>query len=164
MRDQWVVAVDVDKTLAPYNGMLGLRPLPPFPGAKEFLTNLKALGCYIIIHTCRVNFAISDELEEEMLIELENWLSDHKLPWDEIWRREGKPNADFFVDDKAVGCNRQENYLAYTIAELAIEARISKAGSKADVDSDIMIYQFSNDPPGYRQHKHFEQEKGGILQ
>ena len=68
------------------------RPLHPYPGALETLTELAAAGHEIIILTTKPHFAIDDTYE---------WLDEHGVPAREIHILEDKSTieCDVYVDD-----------------------------------------------------------------
>ena len=75
----------------------------PLPGAVETLKRLRDQGHYIIILTAR-NMATYDNNLGKVIANqapiVIDWLKRHEVPYDELLF--GKPNADFFIDDKAV--------------------------------------------------------------
>jgi len=92
------ICIDLDNTLCigkPYEDAI------PVPGAKEFLTALRAAGCTVIIYTARGMGSCSShegkalrKIGKLTLEQLEAWDFDY----DEIYF--GKPSADFYLDDK----------------------------------------------------------------
>ena len=103
------VAVDLDDTILDFDWETWLdNPFsyygPPQEGAKKALQKLRKLGFRIIIHSCRLTpgkFRHNMSLLE-VLIELSNWLVKHKIPFDELWAKKGKPMADFYVDNHGI--------------------------------------------------------------
>lgn len=99
--EQKTICVDFDGVIADYsNGFQGTDVFGELiPGAKRTLDILKADGWKIIIFTCR-----------EDSIALRNYLFEHQIPYDLINvdkgqipnGNPGKPNADVYLDDKAV--------------------------------------------------------------
>ena len=77
------IAVDFDHTLVDVDKAL--------PGARDAMETLKAMGYYIIIHSCN---------DEEWIRKTLNTL---EIPWDEIWTSLGKPIADAYIDDRGIG-------------------------------------------------------------
>ena len=104
------VAVDIDGTICePIEWERwqkdGLNYFPPVQaGAKEAIEELRKLGLFIIIHSCRTtplvnNFAYS---EGQMIALVAGMLHKEKIPYDLIWSEVGKPIADLYIDDKGV--------------------------------------------------------------
>lgn len=97
------IAVDFDNTLFvneyPEVGLL-------VPGASKFMKKLKDAGHLLLIWTCRTNTGLHDK--ENVTKDLEMIaakLTEHDIPFDEIVSGEpGKLMADFYIDDRAVGC------------------------------------------------------------
>lgn len=74
-------------------------------GAVEVLSMLHDLGYRIIIHTCRVTEAFYSQYgyNKAQAVELvSNILKKLGVPFDEIWAKEGKPVADYYIDDRAI--------------------------------------------------------------
>jgi capsule biosynthesis phosphatase len=73
------------------------------PGAPEAIQKLRADGHYVILQTARhMQTCDSNEglvLRRVGLVTLQ-WLEDHQIEYDEIYF--GKPNADVYLDDRAV--------------------------------------------------------------
>lgn len=92
-----VIAVDLDGTLC-------VNKFPevgkPLPGVVERMRRLKQLGCYIIIHTARINPLYNDTFGEQVG-KIHCALAEYGIPYDEIWMEEGKPLACHMIDDKA---------------------------------------------------------------
>lgn len=114
------VCVDVDRTLMP--DMPDEVPfgsyIDPFPGAKEFLKKLQE-QYRVVIYTMRTGrqFQLehgNDKTVSVLVLELAEWLDQHGLPYDDIWCGQGKPHAEFYVDDRAVQCRPGENDNAFT--------------------------------------------------
>lgn len=63
---------------------------PPVPGTQAALRRLKQQGYKILIHSCNRPKVIRD------------FMTYYELPYDSIWEEQGKPVADFYVDDKAI--------------------------------------------------------------
>ena len=61
----------------------------PVEGAQQAMMTLKRRGDTLIIHTARERFK-----------PVEDWLWHFAIPYDQITNI--KPNADFFIDDKAL--------------------------------------------------------------
>lgn len=86
-----IVAVDFDGVIHDQaNPKPGRRMGLPLPGAKDALTRLKQDGHTVIIHSCCRAGVIAD------------WMAYYEIPYSSIWQGNGKPQADYYVDDKAV--------------------------------------------------------------
>lgn len=75
----------------------------PKPGAVSYLKELREKGHYIIILTAR-NMATHNNnlgkiIAKQGPIVIE-WLKKYDIPYDELLF--GKPNADYFIDDKGI--------------------------------------------------------------
>jgi hypothetical protein len=103
------IALDVDGTLAFYNGWKGLDHFgDPIPGAVEFT---KQLAKYydIVIFTCRCTpdlHRLSANLLEN---KVKAWLDEHGFVYHHIYSSPGKPYADVYIDDRAVSCRPQDH-------------------------------------------------------
>ena len=69
----------------------------PTPGAKVALEMLKSAGYQVIIHSCNRPQIIAD------------FMKYYGLYYTSIWQGQGKPIADFYVDDKGVPFNGDWN-------------------------------------------------------
>jgi len=130
-RKQYTVAVDVDGVLAEYTTWQGWRHIgEPIDGATYFMQWLREQGMYIIIHTTRMAPYINPTAtQDEVKQLLADWLNKNDMPFDEIWTGEGKPYAEFYVDDRAVVCRPQYSDRpedAFSAAIVVIKMRIAK--------------------------------------
>jgi hypothetical protein len=93
-----IISVDFDNTLVSYdkNGKSF-----PVQGASEAMKTLKALGCHIVIHTCRVGIAMENGNLKDELQFIQSLLKAYEIPFDEI-HLQAKPIADFYIDDRAI--------------------------------------------------------------
>lgn len=100
------VCVDLDGVLAQYDGWKGVEHIgDPIPGAREFLSALKALPAKVVIHTTRTNTMSNQGVPgTKLLFLVEEWLKKHDMPHDTVATAEGKPLAVAYVDDRAVVC------------------------------------------------------------
>ena len=90
-----IIGIDFDLTIAgpkspPYQ--VG----PPLPGAKESLEAFKKANHYIMIHSCR-----SSDGPRAIKV-MTDYLNFFNIPYDSAWDGIGKPDCDFFIDDKAI--------------------------------------------------------------
>lgn len=76
------MAVDLDGTLV--NGTTLV------PGAKDALQTLHNRGHRIVIHSC-------NNPEWVRLV-----LNNNDIPYDSVWDQEGKPVADYYIDDRGI--------------------------------------------------------------
>jgi len=81
----------------------------PMPWAIQGMTRLKQRGHTIIIHTVRGNHPKH----------VADWLDFFKIPYDQV--TDVKPNADCFIDDKAVTFRGWDKLIADTYEMLGIE-------------------------------------------
>jgi len=95
------VCVDLDATLAFYNGWKGVDHIGHLlPGAKEFMDELHKYS-EIIIFTCRCHQDIHVGDLDQSKEAIKKWLDENEIPYDEIYSGQGKPIADLYIDDKA---------------------------------------------------------------
>ena len=83
-----VVAVD-------YHGTIKVNDQPN----KEVVDKLKEMranGYHIIVYTSGIT------RNPGIIGGITNWLNDRQIPFDEVWQRQGKPDADIYIDDKAI--------------------------------------------------------------
>lgn len=89
-----IFAIDFDRTIMnPYDVLPGYKMGRPYKGAKEYITRLFEEGHEIVIHTRR------GESEQSAKV-VENWMEYFEIPFTYITNM--KPDADYFIDDKAV--------------------------------------------------------------
>lgn len=98
------IAIDLDGTICPIkHGEASYAELVPLPGARERIAELKLAGHYIIIITARNMKTCESNVGRVMKnvgrLTLE-WLDIHGIQYDEIFF--GKPNAEVYIDDRAV--------------------------------------------------------------
>lgn len=93
-----IIAVDFDGTMT-VSEMFGRRPLALRPGAKRALLALHAAGHRLILHSARWG----DLGTEADRIQCEAFLRAERL-WSlfHVWKSEGKPYADVYLDDRAI--------------------------------------------------------------
>ncbi len=98
------IAVDFDGVIHAYskgwNG--GAIYDPPVPGTREALQALKDKGWKIYIFSTRTNKMFRKKDEEDQEVAMKRWLAEHQIPFDKIWTF-GKPMADVYLDDRAIG-------------------------------------------------------------
>jgi len=104
---QRTIAVDLDGTLAEYDGWKGHEFIgAPIEKIVNRVKKEKEAGAKIIIHTARIREEALDEPESHISVEdkvkiVQAWLDENEVPYDEIWQSIGKPMADVYLDDKA---------------------------------------------------------------
>ncbi len=95
---------DIDGTIAELrNKGEFYSEVKPKEGAVETLKKLNEEGHYIILYTARNMETFSGNLGKINAVQgpiLYEWLEKYEIPYDEIYF--GKPNADVYIDDKAV--------------------------------------------------------------
>tara|TARA_Y100000310_G_C20699497_1_gene828392 strand:+ start:5998 stop:6336 length:339 start_codon:yes stop_codon:yes gene_type:complete len=95
------VCVDMDGTICddeyPFFGCVR-------DGVREALTKLKAAGHYITIHSCRTGEELKPNIFDrvEQIEQMEEFLKDNHIPFDEIYEGFGKPIADYYIDDRGI--------------------------------------------------------------
>lgn len=104
-----IIAIDLDGTLARYDGWKGLDHIgDPLPGAVQMVNALveeepnAAWQDEVIVFTTRMNTKINpgtiDKLGEHISNWLEHWGFSDKV---RVYAGPGKPLADMYVDDRA---------------------------------------------------------------
>lgn len=89
-----VLAVDFDGVIHdPTHRDPGKKMGKPVPGAKQALCLFREQGHEIIVHTIRATIPAKSK-------HVEDWLDYFDIPWDQVTAV--KPDADFFIDDKAL--------------------------------------------------------------
>ena len=105
------ICVDLDGTIA-QNKKTGqeYQNVLPMDGASETLHNLKQKGFYIIIHTARNMGTHNNNLGKVIAAQaslVTQWLEKYGIPYDELIF--GKPNVDYFIDDKGFSFKNWEH-------------------------------------------------------
>jgi hypothetical protein len=126
------VAVDLDATLALYDGWKGVEHIgEPVEGASWFLREIIKMDADPVIHTTRVNPATSGlalerptgESADQLAARVQEWLDDNCMPHFGLWTGIGKPLAAAYVGDRKVVCRPQEHHAprdAYALALIEI--------------------------------------------
>lgn len=95
------IAVDFDGTLCQFQHFGDGRIVnPPNQDAVEIMNDLHETGYEIVIFTVRLHPKWGAEENREQRAELERWLKEYGVPYDEITNR--KPEAVAYVDDRAI--------------------------------------------------------------
>lgn len=98
------IVIDLDGTICPIKEKDGsYKDLIPLEGAVERIKELKEAGYYIIISTAR-NMATQESNLGKVIKNVGkvtlDWLDKYEIPYDEIYF--GKPNAQVYIDDRAI--------------------------------------------------------------
>ena len=107
-KTQKIIAVDLDGTIAEYDGWKGVGNIGvPISKVERVLRELKRRGWYILVFTCRLNGKNTKlgrvDIIEENKQHIENWFKAYGVPYDEITLNvEGKPFAHVYLDDRAI--------------------------------------------------------------
>lgn len=123
------VAIDLDGVIFQYKEWEDVDDFgAPILGARTFLNDLREMGCYIIIHTSRINKrftgpCFSSHKIMDLLCIVRRELVKHDLPFDMFWTAKGKPLADFYIDDRAIRCNPEDDISQYSQAIGIIERK-----------------------------------------
>ena len=70
-------------------------------GAIKAIQALDKAGFKIVINTVRSNRQVNPDCDK-LIQDMEDWLKENKVPYDEVWRGEGKPFCHIFLDDSAI--------------------------------------------------------------
>lgn len=117
MRDR--VAVDFDGMLAEHAGWRGHEHKGRvFDGAREFCAALQAENIEVMIFTSRLceEFTTTEIKRKAEKRRLEEFLDEHKIPYDSVWLGIGKPACLAYVDDRGVHCDPARDPSAYARA------------------------------------------------
>ena len=98
-------AVDFDNTIIKW-GNFPPEVIGPEPHVKKYLQEIKDMGFYISIHTCRTSCEFHKHLidRQEEVRKIEEYMKKYELPYDEILVVD-KPIAQFYIDDSAIRYN-----------------------------------------------------------
>lgn len=102
------VAVDLDGTLAQYDGWKGVDHIgDPIPGAVDFTKRLAEFAD-VLIYTCRCSQEVCrGEALHFLQRRVEDWLNKHGFAYHHVYTGQGKPVAAAYIDDRAIYCNPQ---------------------------------------------------------
>jgi len=97
-----VLAIDLDNTLAEDAEFPKIGK--PRKGAKKAMQRLREAGFKLAIYTCRLNGSRKSEDDyADQKRRIEKWLERWRIPFDElIESSEGKPFAEFYIDDRSI--------------------------------------------------------------
>lgn len=98
------IVIDLDGTICPIKEKnASYQDLVPLEGAVERIKQLRSMGHYIIISTAR-NMATQESNIGKVVKNIGkvtlDWLEKYDIPYDEIYF--GKPNAQVYIDDRAL--------------------------------------------------------------
>lgn len=117
------IVIDLDGTICPIKQPNETyADLKPMPDAAERIRQLRAEGHYIIIQTarhmktCEGNVGLAIKKIGKLTLE---WLDKHGIEYDEIYF--GKPNADVYIDDRALRFESWEKIDSSTLQKIAKE-------------------------------------------
>lgn len=117
------IVIDLDGTICPVKNSTQLyEDLEPLPGAIEKIKQFRRSGHYVIIFTAR-NMATQQSNLGRVIknigkITLE-WLEKYEIEYDEIYF--GKPNAEVYIDDRALRFNNWQDISEDLIDNIAKE-------------------------------------------
>ena len=113
---KFVIAVDLDGTLAKYNEWNGINVIgEPNKECVKLLNQLEKEGWYIIINTCRLNGSWENIDYDSAFNTLSKWLRNHSIPYDKIATKlDGKVVADIYLDDRAVNFSKNVDHDFYS--------------------------------------------------
>jgi len=133
MERKMTVAVDIDGTLAPYNGWGGYDHFgDPYPGSIEFLRAVSKFA-RVLIYTCRCGQERNENIDPEVLANhVKKWLDDNNLYYDDIWIGRGKPLAAAYVDDRAISCRPADNKNIFSRIIPVLESLCRQANASRD--------------------------------
>jgi len=102
------VCVDFDGTITVANKYPAIGP-PNHLFIKK-LKDIKSRGYKIIISSCRWSLACQPKGKaSSQKKEVEEWLKEHKVPYDELWA-ESKPYAIAYIDDRALNVKDMDSF------------------------------------------------------
>ena len=117
------IAVDLDGVICPVkNPAESYAELEPLPGAAEMLRQLRKAGHEVIIltarhmKTCEGNAGLVLQRVGKITLD---WLDRHGIEYDEI--HFGKPNAEVYIDDRAIRFDSWEKISLPLLKEMARE-------------------------------------------
>ena len=121
------VAIDFDGVIVTHDGWIGHGQFGTvIPGVREFCVEVQKRGYEIVIFTSRLceQFTPKSTLSFRKN-EIEIFLNDQSIPFDEVWLGIGKPAAVAYVDDRGVFCDPQHDQFAFEDALVSID-KLSK--------------------------------------
>jgi len=118
------ICIDLDGPICPIKlEDESYATLEPIAGASERIRELRASGHYIIILTSR-NMATCESNIGKVMKNIGkvtlDWLTKYEIEYDEIYF--GKPNAEVYIDDRAIRYDKWKELTSETL-ELAARTR-----------------------------------------
>lgn len=96
------VAIDLDGTLARYDGWKGIEHIgEPLLGARKLCQAIRDAGYRICVFTTRFNTEGTRDITRAKQVVVD-WLTLHQIPYDDLWDQVGKPMAVAYIDDRAL--------------------------------------------------------------
>ena len=117
------IVIDLDGTICRIKSPeQSYAEVAPIPGAKERLREMRKKGHYIVIQSAR-NMATCDSNVGKVMknigkVTLE-WLEKNGMEYDEIYF--GKPNAELYIDDRAIRFTTWEELDEDTLKQKALK-------------------------------------------
>ena len=117
------VAVDFDGVIVTHDGWIGHGQFGTvIPGVREFCVKVRKRGYEIVIFTSRLCEQFTPKARLSLgKKEIEDFLRDQNIPFDEVWLGIGKPAAVAYVDDRGVFCDPQHDLFAFGDALASID-------------------------------------------
>lgn len=116
------IAIDFDGVLHAYSKGWSDGSIydGPVPGSAEAMKRLKEQGHTLYIFSTRTNpvFKKKDDAQDQKKM-MEEWLQQHDIPFDKVWTF-GKPMADLFIDDRAIGFRGNWNSTLEEVASFKV--------------------------------------------
>lgn len=128
------IVIDLDGTICPVRrGSQKYSELQPYPGAVERIRRWRAEGHYVIISTARNMQTCQGNVGRVMRnvgkVTLD-WLAEHGIEYDEIYF--GKPNADIYIDDRAMRFEAWETFSDAAMHDLAAQSETFVPAPRGD--------------------------------
>jgi hypothetical protein len=106
---QKIVAIDLDGTLARYDGWIGPEHIgEPIQAGRAICVALHGRGIKVIVYTCRTNATMNDKYNIntfKVRDTIREWLDKNGLGFVELSIDYGKPFAHVYLDDRGVRFN-----------------------------------------------------------
>lgn len=130
------IAIDLDGCLARYTGWKGISHIgEPLPGARDACWDLYSSGHQLFVYSCRTSQHCHEELSSPTtnpdghspagltrlaINAVRSWLAHNGFPPLTVYAGHGKPEADLYLDDRALTVAPQQNPAAWSTALAAI--------------------------------------------
>lgn len=98
----------------------------PVPGVKEAMEQLKKEGHYLYIFSTRTNpvFKKKEGAADQKKM-MEEWMTTYEIPFDKVWTF-GKPMADIFIDDRAIGFRGDWDQTLSEVKEFKVWTKVNE--------------------------------------